>query len=113
MLAKARQLACIGGSVATDLQDFSRTLLADADQLWTISALRPDRYAQPVLALIAVAADGGQVRGGPRRACPAVQGPSQTRPGGLSGQRRKLPPRERPFLAVARIVRQSGPRSRA
>jgi type I restriction enzyme M protein len=40
--------------VATDLQDFSRTLFAAADQLWTNSNLRPDQYAQPVLALIAL-----------------------------------------------------------
>jgi type I restriction enzyme M protein len=40
--------------VATDLQDFSRTLFAAADQLWTNSTLRPDQYAQPVLALIAL-----------------------------------------------------------
>jgi type I restriction enzyme M protein len=38
----------------TDLQDFSRRLFATADQLWTNSALRPDQYAQPVLALIAL-----------------------------------------------------------
>lgn len=37
----------------TDLQDLSRRLFAAADQLWTKSALRPDQYAQPVLALIA------------------------------------------------------------
>ena len=40
--------------MATDLQDFSRTLFAAADQLWTNSTLRPDQYAQPVLALIAL-----------------------------------------------------------
>jgi type I restriction enzyme M protein len=40
--------------VATDLQTFSRTLFAAANQLWTNSALRPDQYAQPVLALIAL-----------------------------------------------------------
>lgn len=40
--------------MATDLQDLSRTLFATADQLWTNSALRPDQYAQPVLALIAL-----------------------------------------------------------
>lgn len=40
--------------MATDLQDFSRTLFAAANQLWTNSALRPDQYAQPVLALIAM-----------------------------------------------------------
>jgi type I restriction enzyme M protein len=40
--------------VATDLQDFSRTLFAAADQLWTNSNLRPDQYSQPVLALIAL-----------------------------------------------------------
>jgi type I restriction enzyme M protein len=40
--------------VATDLQDFSRTLFAAANQLWTNSTLRPDQYAQPVLALIAL-----------------------------------------------------------
>src|ERR1700687_4453133 len=38
----------------TDLQDFSRRLFAAADQLWTNSTLRPDQYAQPVLALIAL-----------------------------------------------------------
>ena len=40
--------------MTTDLQTFSRTLFAAADQLWTNSALRPDQYAQPVLALIAL-----------------------------------------------------------
>jgi type I restriction enzyme M protein len=40
--------------VATDLQDFSRRLFAAANQLWTNSTLRPDQYAQPVLALIAL-----------------------------------------------------------
>jgi len=40
--------------VAIDLQAFSRTLFAAADQLWTNSSLRPDQYAQPVLALIAL-----------------------------------------------------------
>jgi len=40
--------------VGTDLQDFSRRLFAAADQLWTNSNLRPDQYAQPVLALIAL-----------------------------------------------------------
>jgi len=40
--------------VATDLREFSRTLFAAADQLWTNSNLRPDQYAQPVLALIAL-----------------------------------------------------------
>jgi type I restriction enzyme M protein len=38
----------------TDLQDLSRRLFAAADQLWTNTALRPDQYAQPVLALIAL-----------------------------------------------------------
>src|SRR5581483_4953254 len=42
------------GRVGTDLQDFSRRLFAAADQLWTNSNLRPDQYAQPVLALIAL-----------------------------------------------------------
>ena len=40
--------------MATDLQEFSRTLFAAANQLWTNSTLRPDQYAQPVLALIAL-----------------------------------------------------------
>ncbi len=40
--------------MAVDLQDFSRTLFAAANQLWTNTALRPDQYAQPVLALIAL-----------------------------------------------------------
>lgn len=38
----------------TDLRDFTRHLFGAADQLWTKSALRPDQYAQPVLALIAL-----------------------------------------------------------
>jgi type I restriction enzyme M protein len=37
-----------------DLQEFSRKLFAAASQLWTNTALRPDQYAQPVLALIAL-----------------------------------------------------------
>jgi type I restriction enzyme M protein len=44
----------MGDVMTTDLQDFSRPLFAAADQLWTNSALRPDQYAQPVLALIAL-----------------------------------------------------------
>jgi type I restriction enzyme M protein len=40
--------------MATDLQEFSRTLFAAANQLWTNTNLRPDQYAQPVLALIAL-----------------------------------------------------------
>jgi type I restriction enzyme M protein len=40
--------------MAIDLQEFSRTLFAAADKLWTNTALRPDQYAQPVLALIAL-----------------------------------------------------------
>ena len=41
-------------NLAVDLQDLSRRLFATANQLWTNSALRPDQYAQPVLALIAL-----------------------------------------------------------
>jgi type I restriction enzyme M protein len=40
--------------LATDLQELSQTLFKTADQLWTNSNLRPDQYAQPVLALIAL-----------------------------------------------------------
>ena len=40
--------------MAVDLQDLSRRLFKAADQLWTNSTLRPDQYAQPVLALIAL-----------------------------------------------------------
>lgn len=40
--------------VAVDLQDLSRRLFQTANQLWTNTALRPDQYAQPVLALIAL-----------------------------------------------------------
>lgn len=37
-----------------DAQDLSRRLFQAANQLWTNTALRPDQYAQPVLALIAL-----------------------------------------------------------
>ena len=40
--------------MAIDLQEFSRTLFTAANKLWTNTALRPDQYAQPVLALIAL-----------------------------------------------------------
>lgn len=40
--------------MAVDLQDLSRRLFATANQLWTNTELRPDQYAQPVLALIAL-----------------------------------------------------------
>jgi type I restriction enzyme M protein len=40
--------------VNIDLQDLSRRLFQTANQLWTNTALRPDQYAQPVLALIAL-----------------------------------------------------------
>lgn len=41
-------------SVAVDLEDLSRRLFKTAEVLWTNTALRPDQYAQPVLALIAL-----------------------------------------------------------
>lgn len=40
--------------MAVDLQDLTRRLFATANQLWTNTDLRPDQYAQPVLALIAL-----------------------------------------------------------
>jgi type I restriction enzyme M protein len=40
--------------VSINLQDLSRRLFKAADQLWTNTALRPNQYAQPVLALIAL-----------------------------------------------------------
>ncbi len=40
--------------MSVDLQDLSRRLFQTANQLWTNTALRPDQYAQPVLALIAL-----------------------------------------------------------
>lgn len=40
--------------MAVDLQDLSRRLFKTAEQLWTNTALRPDQYSQPVLALIAL-----------------------------------------------------------
>lgn len=40
--------------MAVDLQDLSRRLFAAANQLWANTSLRPDQYAQPVLALIAL-----------------------------------------------------------
>jgi type I restriction enzyme M protein len=40
--------------MTVDLQDLSRRLFAAANQLWTNTALRPDQYSQPVLALIAL-----------------------------------------------------------
>ena len=40
--------------MAVDLKELSRQLFKAANQLWTNTALRPDQYAQPVLALIAL-----------------------------------------------------------
>jgi len=40
--------------MAVDLQDLSRRLFKTAETLWTNTGLRPDQYAQPVLALIAL-----------------------------------------------------------
>jgi type I restriction enzyme M protein len=40
--------------VAVDLQDLTRRLYQTANQLWTNTDLRPDQYAQQVLALIAL-----------------------------------------------------------
>jgi len=40
--------------LAVDLQQLSTRLFQTANQLWTNTALRPDQYAQPVLALIAL-----------------------------------------------------------
>jgi type I restriction enzyme M protein len=40
--------------MAIDLQDLARRLSKAAETLWTNTGLRPDQYAQPVLALIAL-----------------------------------------------------------
>lgn len=40
--------------MAVDLQQLSTRLFQTANQLWTNTALRPDQYAQPVLALVAL-----------------------------------------------------------
>ena len=40
--------------MATDLQDLARRLFKAAETLWTNTGLRPDQYAQPVLALVAL-----------------------------------------------------------
>jgi type I restriction enzyme M protein len=40
--------------MAVDLQDLSRRLFATANQLWANTELRPDQYAQRVLASIAL-----------------------------------------------------------
>lgn len=40
--------------MAVDLQDLARRLFKAAETLWTNTSLRPDQYAQPVLALIAL-----------------------------------------------------------
>jgi type I restriction enzyme M protein len=40
--------------MATDLQDLARRLFKAAETMWTNTGLRPDQYAQPVLALIAL-----------------------------------------------------------
>lgn len=40
--------------MTVDLQDLSRRLMQTANQLWASTDLRPDQYAQPVLALIAL-----------------------------------------------------------
>src|ERR1043166_4585201 len=42
------------GGMPNNAQEISSRLFAAADQLWTNTALRPDQYAQPVLALIAL-----------------------------------------------------------
>ena len=40
--------------MAFDLQDLARRLFKAAENLWTNTGLRPDQYAQPVLALVAL-----------------------------------------------------------
>ncbi|MFA5900964.1 MAG: hypothetical protein WC829_17835 [Hyphomicrobium sp.] len=40
--------------MSVDLQEVSQTLFAAADQLWTDTPFRPDQYAPPVLAPIAL-----------------------------------------------------------
>lgn len=40
--------------MSADLHDLTRRLCQTANQLWTNTDLRPDQYAQPVLALIAL-----------------------------------------------------------
>jgi type I restriction enzyme M protein len=40
--------------MALDLQDLARRLFKAAETMWTNTGLRPDQYAQPVLALVAL-----------------------------------------------------------
>ena len=74
--------------MATDLQDFSRTLFAAADQLWTNSALRPDQYAQPVLALIALRQMEAKFEAVHAELAPKYKGRLKPNPGGnANGQK--------------------------
>src|SRR5471030_2626989 len=41
-------------TLSVDLQDLARRLFKMAETMWTNTGLRPDQYAQPVLALIAL-----------------------------------------------------------
>lgn len=43
-----------GAFLAVDLRQFFKRLLQTANPLWTNTALRPDQYVQPVLALMAL-----------------------------------------------------------
>src|ERR1700740_997274 len=44
----------VRGHPPVDLHDIARRLFKAAETLWTNTGLRPDQYAQPVLALIAL-----------------------------------------------------------
>ena len=98
--------------MATDLQDFSRRLFAAADQLWTNSTLRPDQYAQPVLALIALRQMEAKFEAVHAELAPQYKGRLKPAPADYQAQGRDLPARERPLLAAARAARDGGPRSR-
>src|SRR5271169_1103555 len=87
--------------MATDLQEFSRTLFAAADQLWTNSALRPDQYAQPVLALIALRQMEAKFEQVNAKLAPKFKGRLKPTPADYQARGAYLSSRERSLLPPA------------
>ena len=74
-------------------------LFKAADQLWTNSTLRPDQYAQPVLALIALRQMEAKFEMVHAELAPQFKGRLKPTPADYQARGADLPSRERPLLA--------------
>jgi type I restriction enzyme M protein len=96
----------------TDLQDFSRRLFAAANQLWTNTALRPDQYGQPVLALIALRQMEAKFQSVHAELAPRYKGRLKPKPSDYQARGAIFLPEKARFSPASLAARRGEPRRR-